>query len=97
MKANEVFKFIEGFPDYLIGNMGTVYSTIKRKELIQSNIKGYKTVSLIGESGQEQFLVHRLVEYDAVHIVVYAVAGVTACEENGSCDLDAVCHRLVPP
>lgn len=61
MKAEELFKFIDNFPDYLIGNMGTVYSTIKRKELVQSNNNGYKTVTLMGENSAEQVLVHRLV------------------------------------
>ena len=61
MKVNEIFKFIQNYPDYLIGNKGTVYSTIKRKELIQSDLNGYRVVTLIGKNGVEQALVHRLV------------------------------------
>ena len=61
MKSTELFKFIDCYPDYLIGNMGTVYSTIKRKELVQSNIRGYKKVTLINEQGAKDILVHILV------------------------------------
>lgn len=61
MNANELFKFIEAYPDYLIGNNGTVYSTIKRKELVQSEIKGYKKVTLINKQGAKDVLVHTLV------------------------------------
>lgn len=61
MKANEVFKFIDLYPDYLVGDMGTVYSTLKRKALVQSDIKGYKKVTLINESGAKDILVHILV------------------------------------
>lgn len=61
MKANELFKFIENYTDYLIGNEGTVYSTIKRKELAQSEIKGYKKVTLINDIGAKDVLVHVLV------------------------------------
>lgn len=61
MKAGELFKFIDEYPGYLIGNMGTVYSTIKRKELAQSNINGYKKVTLINRSGVRDILVHTLV------------------------------------
>lgn len=59
MDCKESFRFIKDFPDYLIGG-GTVYSTIKRKPLVQSNNNGYKTVTLIGNGGQTQVLVHRL-------------------------------------
>ena len=61
MKAEEVFKFIDLYPDYLVGDMGTVYSTLKRKPLVQSDIKGYKKVTLINESGAKDILVHILV------------------------------------
>lgn len=61
MKANESFKFIDGYPDYLVGDNGTIYSTIKRKELVQSNLNGYRIVTLIGDNGATQALVHRLV------------------------------------
>lgn len=61
MKPTELFKFIDRYPDYLIGNMGTVYSTIKRKELVQSDIRGYKKVTLINEQGAKDILVHILV------------------------------------
>lgn len=61
MKAKESFRFIDGYPDYLIGDMGTVYSTIKRKELVQSDLNGYRVVTLIGNNGAVQALVHRLV------------------------------------
>ena len=61
MEAKEIFKFIENYPDYLIGNNGTVYSTIKRKELIQSEMKGYKKVTLINNTGAKDILVHILV------------------------------------
>lgn len=60
MDCKESFRFIEDFPDYLIGDCVTVYSTIKRKPLIQSNNNGYKTVTLIGNDGQTQVLVHSL-------------------------------------
>lgn len=49
MDCKESFRFIEDFPDYLIGDCVTVYSTIKRKPLIQSN-----------NDGQTQVLVHSL-------------------------------------
>lgn len=61
MKATELFKFIEDYPDYLVGNMGTVYSTIKRRPLVQSDISGYKKVTLINTTGTKDILVHRLV------------------------------------
>lgn len=61
MKANELFKFIEAYPDYLVGNMGTVYSTIKRGVLAQSEIKGYRKVTLINDNGAKDVLVHTLV------------------------------------
>ena len=61
MKANENFRFITDYPDYLVSDFGTVYSTIKRKELVQSNINGYKKVTLINNSGAKDILVHILV------------------------------------
>lgn len=61
MNYKENFRFIAGYSDYLIGDCGTVYSTIKRKPLIQSNMRGYKVVTIIGDDGAEQKLVHRLV------------------------------------
>ena len=61
MKANELFRFIDNYPDYLVGNMGTAYSTIKRKELSQSDVRGYKKVTLINEYGAKDILVHILV------------------------------------
>ena len=61
MKANESFRFIDGYPDYLVGDNGTIYSTIKRKELVQSNLNGYRIVTLIGDNGATRALVHRLV------------------------------------
>lgn len=61
MKAEENFRFIQDYPDYLIGDLGTVYSTIKRKELIQSSVNGYKKVTLINEHGAKDILVHVLV------------------------------------
>lgn len=70
MKANEVFKFIADYPDYLVGNMGTVYSTIKRKELAQSNILGYKKVTLINKNGAKDILVHTLVAKAFIEPVV---------------------------
>lgn len=61
MKANELFRFIDGYPDYLVGDNGTIYSTIKRKELVQSDLNGYRIVTLIGDNGATHALVHRLV------------------------------------
>ena len=61
MKAKENFRFIDNYPDYLVGDMGTVYSTIKRKELAQSNVRGYKKVTLINRIESKDILVHILV------------------------------------
>lgn len=61
MRANELFRFIDGYPDYLVGDNGTIYSTIKRKELVQSDLNEYIIVTLIGDNGATHALVHRLV------------------------------------
>lgn len=61
MKAQENFRFIDNYPDYLVGDFGTVYSTIKRKELAQSNMRGYRKVTLINDMGAKDILVHILV------------------------------------
>ena len=57
-----VFKEIEGFPSYLIGNNGSVFSKKSNrflKPVMQKN--GYKHIELSNEGGPKQFAVHRLV------------------------------------
>lgn len=61
MKASETFRFIEDFPDYLIGDSGTVYSTIKRRPLTPHDRSGYDQVQIVTPSGVKEMLIHRLV------------------------------------
>lgn len=61
MKESESFRFIDGFENYLIGDNGTVYSVIKRKELKTHDVNGYKQVLLVTKLGAKEMLVHRLV------------------------------------
>lgn len=56
------FKEIEGYPSYLIGSDGSVFSKKSRrflKPILQHT--GYKHIELFNEEGSKQFLVHRLV------------------------------------
>lgn len=61
MEANENFRFLEGFQNYLIGDQGTVYSLLKRKPLKTHKIKGYEQVQLVLAGTLKMMLVHRLV------------------------------------
>lgn len=57
-----VFKEIEGYPLYLIGSDGSVYSKKSNrflKPVLQHT--GYKHIELRNENGPKQFSVHRLV------------------------------------
>lgn len=58
----EIWKDIEGFPDYEISTYGNVYS--KRKDILlrqQTNIWGYHFVTLYNHEGSKMRTVHRLV------------------------------------
>lgn len=61
----EIFKDIEGFPNYLVSNLGTVISFRfgKIKKLKQhQNLQGYRQVTLYDDKGiSKMFYVHRLV------------------------------------
>ena len=60
MRTNENFRFLEGYDNYLIGDKGTVYSILKRKEIKTHDLRGYRHVQLI-TGRKEMVLVHRLV------------------------------------
>jgi hypothetical protein len=60
------YKQIEGYPDYLIGNDGSVISNSKhgnsnRRVLTPRNNKGYVSVALFNEKGRTDVSIHRLV------------------------------------
>lgn len=53
---------VDGFPRYLVDEIGNVYSTISNKYIKTSITRGgYKTVELFNENGSKRMLVHRLV------------------------------------
>ena len=56
------FKEKEGYPSYLIGSDGSVFSK-KSKRFLKPILQhtGYKHIELFNEEGSKQFLVHRLV------------------------------------
>lgn len=60
MKANENFRFLKGYENYLIGDQGTIFSLLKRKEIESHDLKGYRQAQLITDR-KEMVLVHRLV------------------------------------
>ena len=60
MKAKENFRFLNGYENYIIGDQGTVFSLLKRKEIESHDLKGYRQVQLITDR-KEMVLVHRLV------------------------------------
>lgn len=67
MDSNEVWKSIDGFPNYLVSNLGRVKSLSfnhsgKERILKPSfNHNGYLRISLTNEKGKKTFKVHRLV------------------------------------
>lgn len=60
MKAKENFRFLDGYENYIIGDQGTIFSLLKRKEIESHDLKGYRQVQLITDR-KEMALVHRLV------------------------------------
>lgn len=61
MEAKENFRFIDEFPNYLIGDKGTIFSMLKRKPIKTHDLKGYEQVQLVSADGLKMVLVHRLV------------------------------------
>lgn len=59
----EVWKTVEGFPDYQISNLGRVRSGIRKKGLLNQSrtSRGYKKVSLWRNGAMKTGLIHRLV------------------------------------
>ena len=60
----EIWKPIEGYPDYEVSNMGRVKSLKFGKEKILKGVKdknGYLIVDLYKEGKQKHYLIHRLV------------------------------------
>ena len=62
MTLAEEFRIIDGFPDYMIGNYGTICRISLRKEVPQHKMKGYNLVNLRTINGKMvSKLTHRLV------------------------------------
>jgi len=62
MTLNEEFRPINGFPDYMIGNCGTVYRISTHKVVPQQKTTGYYGVNLRDPDGNHtRRLTHRLV------------------------------------
>lgn len=63
--AGEEWREVEGFPRYLVSNLGRVFSTIRAGRLLKPALTntGYEYVSLMRSGGAkgEKLLVHRLV------------------------------------
>lgn len=59
---NEQFVKIKKFPNYLISNLGRVYS-IKRKKILKPFINncGYVMITLYNDLGSKKFTIHNLV------------------------------------
>ncbi|CAL6113437.1 HNH_endonuclease [Hexamita inflata] len=61
-KQGEQFKYINGYPSYLVSNFGRIsYYEDKVKRAPISIAKGYYQVSIQNEFGYSQFFIHRLV------------------------------------
>jgi hypothetical protein len=60
----ENFKKITNFERYLISNEGIVFDTLKNKEIIHHDKKGYKRLALsAGKNKQKLFYIHRLLAF----------------------------------
>lgn len=62
MIKTEIYKIINGFPNYMISNLGNVYSI--KNDIVLKPIKnncGYLWVSLFNEKGMERKTIHKLV------------------------------------
>ena len=59
----EIFKQVLGYRDYLVSNMGRVYSKKRKKYLIPvKDGKGYMYVNLSENGVTKTYKIHRLVE-----------------------------------
>ena len=66
MENKEIWKNIEGYPDYQVSNMGRVKSlgnnkTRKEKIMSYDNNKGYNRIQLCKDGKTKHFRIHRLV------------------------------------
>jgi len=66
MDQQEIYIPVQGFPDYVISNLGNVKSLKKEKILKQSLSHGYCQVRLCNQNGITFPLVHRLI---ALHFI----------------------------
>ena len=58
----EIYKDIEGYPDYQVTSWGRVFSKRKKKFIRpEVHCKGYLRVHLFNKDGRKHFKVHRLV------------------------------------
>lgn len=57
----EIWKNIEGYPNYQISNMGRVKNTKRNIIMRPSKSSGYYAINLYSNSKQKRFTIHRLV------------------------------------